>query len=94
MQNQAAYVRLPTPLSIQLNAVQRNAVSYASRSVAEELWDVAAVAEYLGVTPSTVRSYLSRRQMPPADYTLSGAPVWRATTIRSWHKERPSQRPQ
>ena len=59
-----------------------------------ELKDVAAVAAYLGVAPSTVRSYLSRRQMPPADYTLSGAPVWRAATIRNWHQQRPSQRPQ
>lgn len=57
----------------------------------EELWDVAAVAAYLGVAPSTVRSHLSRRQMPPAEYTLSGVPVWRAETIREWHRQRPSQ---
>jgi hypothetical protein len=58
---------------------------------APELWDVAAVADYLGVKPSTVTAYLARRQMPEPDYRLGGAPVWLAETIVKWHRNRPSQ---
>jgi predicted DNA-binding transcriptional regulator AlpA len=53
-----------------------------------ELWDIARVARFLGVAESTVRSYLSRSQMPRPDLTLGGSPVWRADTIRQWYGQR------
>lgn len=47
---------------------------------------VADVAEHLGVTASTVRSYLSRGQMPPAnDCPCCGlGPVWSRLVIEEW----------
>ncbi|WP_216843816.1 helix-turn-helix transcriptional regulator [Phytoactinopolyspora alkaliphila] len=57
----------------------------------DELWDTRTVAEYLGVARSTVRTYVSRGEMPPPDMRLAGGSVWHADTIRAWHKNRPSQ---
>ena len=55
----------------------------------DELWDVAAVAAYLGVKRNTVTSYLARRQMPEPDYRFGQSPVWRASKIKAWHGGRP-----
>jgi predicted DNA-binding transcriptional regulator AlpA len=58
----------------------------------QELWDTKAVADYLGVTASTVRAYVARNEMPAPDMKLAGGWVWHASTIRDWHENRPSQR--
>lgn len=46
------------------------------------------VAEVLGVAESTVRAYLSRGQMPPADGHFEGPPWWRPETIKRWRETR------
>ena len=46
------------------------------------------VARLLGVGESTVRAYLARGQMPPADGHLEGPPFWRPETIERWRKMR------
>ena len=56
-----------------------------------DLWDSKRVAEYLGITQSTVRSYVARRVMPQPDLKLGGRWVWRAETIKEWHRNRPSR---
>lgn len=61
--------------------------------VVEELtrdqWDVARVAEHLGVSPATVRAYRARGQMPDEDGRLGRSPWWWSDTITEW--ERPGQ---
>jgi hypothetical protein len=52
-------------------------------------WTTADVAAFLGVTPSTIRAYAARHQMPEADRRIGREPVWRPATIRKWHKQRP-----
>lgn len=54
-----------------------------------EQWDVAQVAAELNVKPSTVRSYLARGQMPPADGRIGRSPWWHPHTITTW--PRPGQ---
>jgi hypothetical protein len=44
---------------------------------------------FLNVTPSTIRAYVARRQMPSADRRIGREPVWRPATIRKWHSQRP-----
>lgn len=58
----------------------------------DEIWDIARVAEYIGVTRSTVSSYLHRGQMPEPDHWPSVGPLWWSATIKEWHQNRPSQR--
>jgi len=55
------------------------------------LMDVAAVAERLGVTPGTVRSYVARHQMPEPYARFGRSPVWREADIEAWIASRPGQ---
>jgi len=48
------------------------------------LQGIDAVAGLLGVTPSTVRSYLARDQMPEPIARLGRAPVWSRPVIERW----------
>jgi len=41
------------------------------------------------LTPSTIRAYAARGQMPTADRRIGREPVWRPATIRKWHSQRP-----
>ncbi len=52
-------------------------------------WTTRDVASFLGVTPSTIRAYVTRQQMPAADRRIGREPVWRPATIRKWHEQRP-----
>ncbi|NED97129.1 MarR family transcriptional regulator [Phytoactinopolyspora alkaliphila] len=58
----------------------------------DEIWDMARVAEHLGVQKSTVASYLYRNQMPRPDYWPSVGPLWWPSTIIAWSERRPSRR--
>jgi predicted DNA-binding transcriptional regulator AlpA len=62
-------------------------------SVAEALprdwWTTRDVAAFLNVSPSTIRAYVARGQMPAADRRIGREPVWRPATIRKWHSQRP-----
>jgi predicted DNA-binding transcriptional regulator AlpA len=58
--------------------------------MAEEILDVAAVAELTGLKPASVRQHLFRGTIPPPDYRVSGRPAWRPETIRAWLKVRRS----
>lgn len=55
----------------------------------EDWWTTEEVASYLEVSPSTVRAYLARGQMPPPDRHFGKASAWRPQTIREWHTYRP-----
>lgn len=55
----------------------------------DEQWTVADVAAYWRISPGTVRGYLSRGHMPPADGYLGRTPWWRPETIEGW--ERPGR---
>jgi DNA-binding transcriptional MerR regulator len=52
-------------------------------------WTTGDVASYLNVTPSTIRAYVARGQMPDADRRIGREPVWRPETIRKWQRQRP-----
>jgi len=52
-------------------------------------WTTRDVATFLNVTPSTIRAYVARGQMPEADRRIGREPVWRPATIRKWHNQRP-----
>ena len=55
-------------------------------------WSTRAVAEHLGVTPSTVRSWVARGQMPGPDGASSGvAKWWYPQTILDWEATRPGK---
>lgn len=54
-------------------------------------WTTDEVAEYLTVSASTVRAYLSRNQMPPPDRRFGRLPVWQPETIKTWNAARPKR---
>lgn len=49
-----------------------------------------AVAELLGVTPGTVRSYLARGQMPRPIARVGGSPIWPRALLERWRPTRRS----
>jgi Helix-turn-helix domain len=59
----------------------------------DDWWSTEDVATYLDVTPSTVRAYLARKQMPEADRRIGRTLLWRPATITTWHSGRPSSQP-
>lgn len=54
-------------------------------------WTIRDVADYLGVAPGTVTSYLGRAQMPPPEQRYARTPLWRPDTIVRWHAQRPGR---
>lgn len=62
---------------------------------ARQQLDTAAVAELLGVSPSTVTRYQqadrARYGFPEPDGRIGGRPWWWSTTITTWQKDRPGQ---
>jgi Helix-turn-helix domain len=53
-------------------------------------WTVANVARYLGIRPSTVRTYVSRGDMPPRDRRMGQrVNLWKPQTIIRWNAKRP-----
>ncbi|MBO0880027.1 MAG: helix-turn-helix domain-containing protein [Mycobacterium sp.] len=63
-----------------------------AKDLPSDWWTTQDVATYLGVTPSTVRSYATRAQIPPADRRIGREPVWKPATIRKWNERRPHRR--
>jgi hypothetical protein len=65
--------------------------------------DLKAVAEYLGITADSARTYHGRAQhnrrngtprpgdLPPADGRVGNSPVWDVSTIEDWILQRPGQ---
>ena len=56
--------------------------------MAEEILDVRAVAELLGVKPASVRQHNFRGTIPAPDYRVSGRPAWKIETITAWMRVR------
>lgn len=54
-----------------------------------EQWGITDISDHLGVATVTVRSYLSRDQMPEPDGHIAGSPWWDADRIRDWRQPRP-----
>jgi hypothetical protein len=54
-----------------------------------EYLSVQDVADALGIKPSTVRSYVARKQMPSWNYcpTCGHAPTWARWTLAEWRPE-------
>lgn len=42
------------------------------------------VAEYAGVTRSTITAYKAREQMPAPDKQYGRTPLWKESTIKRW----------
>ena len=55
----------------------------------KDWWSVRDVAQYLGITPGAVRTYVSRGDMPPHERQIGLTNVWKPATIRKWNKRRP-----
>lgn len=49
------------------------------------------LAEVLGVTVGTIRSYRSRGVLPEPDEMVGRTPTWRRRTIEQWRATRPGQ---
>lgn len=62
--------------------------SRPARNLALSALSVEDVARLLQVAPSTVRSYLSRGEMPAADRLIGRSPVWSPSTIEAWQAGR------
>lgn len=56
---------------------------------AADAWLREDVAEFLGVRPDTVSSYVHRGHLPPPDGRLGRTPWWHPETVRAW--ERPGR---
>jgi hypothetical protein len=61
----------------------------------DDLYDIARLADRLGVEHATVRVWLSRRVpwLPPPDGRLNGGAVWRAATLEGIEERRTPGRP-
>jgi hypothetical protein len=61
----------------------------------DDLYDIARLAERLGVEHATIRVWLSRKVpwLPPPDGRLNGGAVWRATTLEGIEMRRERGRP-
>jgi predicted DNA-binding transcriptional regulator AlpA len=45
------------------------------------------VADRLGVERQTVRQWAARGLLPPREFTVSGGPAWRWSTIQKWSEK-------
>ncbi|MPZ61912.1 MAG: helix-turn-helix domain-containing protein [Propionibacteriales bacterium] len=61
----------------------------ADQELPTDWWTTEDVATYLGVTPSTIRAYVTRNQMPDPDRRMGRLRLWRPRTIERWHQQRP-----
>lgn len=61
----------------------------------DDLYDIARLADRLGVEHATIRVWLSRRVpwLPPPDGRLNGGAVWRAETLAGLEDRRHPGRP-
>ncbi|MBO3085067.1 hypothetical protein [Cellulomonas fengjieae] len=61
----------------------------------DDLYDIARIADRLGVEHATIRVWLSRKVpwLPPPDGRLNGGAVWRATTLEGIELRRERGRP-
>ena len=61
----------------------------------DDLYDIARLAERLGVEHATIRVWLSRKVpwLPQPDGRLNGGAVWRATTLAGIEMRRERGRP-
>ena len=54
-----------------------------------KVMDIAALAEYLGYKPSTVRTYITRKRwkrIPQPRVQLTVGPVWYVGDVEEWRK--------
>jgi hypothetical protein len=71
----------------------------STRHGLDDLYDIARLADRLGVEHATIRVWLSRKVpwLPPPDGRLNGGAVWRAETLAGLedrrHPGRPGPRP-
>jgi hypothetical protein len=65
------------------------------RNGLDDLYDIARLAERLGVEHATIRVWLSRKVpwLPPPDGRLNGGAVWRAETLDGLEDRRRPGRP-
>ncbi|PPK90836.1 helix-turn-helix protein [Kineococcus xinjiangensis] len=59
------------------------------RDLPEDWWSTEDVAGYLGISTSTVRAYLARRQMPEPTRKIGRMALWRPDDVRDWAGQRP-----
>lgn len=61
----------------------------------DDLYDIARLADRLGVEHATIRVWLSRKVpwLPPPDGRLNGGAVWRASTLAGLEDRRRPGRP-
>ena len=57
-----------------------------------DILGVHEMAELAGVSPGTMRAYVSRRQCPDPDYRLKCGPIWRRDTAEAWIAKRDERR--
>ena len=55
----------------------------------ERFWTHRDIAEFLGITESSVRVYVAQGEMPPPDERYGVTNLWKPATIREWAASRP-----
>ncbi|MGL5827776.1 MAG: helix-turn-helix transcriptional regulator [Nocardioides sp.] len=86
--------RLAKRVATALDIRQGGDIAYLERGVptqppSTDWWTTDDVATFLDVSPSTVRAYMARGQMPESDRRMGRLPLWRPASIRRWHEQRP-----
>jgi predicted DNA-binding transcriptional regulator AlpA len=85
------------PIPVPVDAWDERADQVVAMGAAElhpwNLVTVDGVAGLLGVSESTVRAYLARRQMPEPLLRIGRVPVWSRQQIEAWHASRTRARP-
>lgn len=61
----------------------------AKKSNPDEPLDLKAVAEVIGVTVATARTYRDDGRLPEPDGLIGRTQWWRRATIEKWHAKRP-----
>jgi predicted DNA-binding transcriptional regulator AlpA len=58
-----------------------------------DYWGIHEIAAYLDIKPSTLTSYISRRQFPQPDTRVGATRLWLRTTVEAWAAQRPRKGP-
>lgn len=59
------------------------------KSQLSDYWITREVAQYLDIQPSTLSSYVARRQFPEPDMKVGREPLWEIRKVHEWAAQRP-----
>src|SRR2546428_13343761 len=57
-----------------------------------QIYGLAEIAQEMGLPRDVARQWYRRRKLPPPTATLAMGPVWTATDIEKWMRQKPTDR--